>query len=1049
MLTARRFPPALDRLDAHPAVALLPVALLPVALLPVAALLVLTGWFAAPGPARGDDQQRSVLVEPFPHIPPTPAHLAGQTFRTLAGFRLELLAAEPLVTDPVAIAYDENGLAYVVEMSDYPYTHKSLDRAYEEQQSAPIGRVRILEDSDGDGRFDKSTVFADQLSWPTGIACWRGGVYVTATPDIWYFKDTDGDRRADVRRKVFTGFRKFNVQAVINNLQWGLDHRIYGAGSSNGGQVRLGEQPDAPPIAMGANDFAIDPTTDRFELLSGGARFGNTFDDWGNRFLCNIRNPLQHVVLPRHYLLRNPLLAVSAAISDVAESGDTVPVYSISPPEPWRVARAKRWVVESGRAYPKSETVAKGFFTSTSGVTIYRGAAYPPEYHGTMFVGEVASNLIHHQVLRPAGVTFASRRSHESQEFVASTDIWFRPVNFVNAPDGTLHVLDMYRETIEHPWSIPDDIKAGLDLESGRDRGRIYRLAPGKYADGFQPPRQPALGSATIQQLVAELENPNSWWRETSQRLIYERQNQEAVAPLRALLTTSARPLARLHALWSLSGLGSLADADLLMALGDAVPGVREHAVRLSESRLANSPSLRQRVLALASDEAIRVRFQVAFSLGTLLADTTDREQLAEQAVQALAAIALRDGEDPWLRAAVLSSAANIAEPLLRALLADEAQRPPDTFVAALARTIGAGGDTGAIERTLERISLLRSTPREGVMTMVLVGLGEGRKQARGSLAQLAETTARGRELIARTIEEASRVALDAARPIEDRLRATQLLRFARFAQVETPLLALLEPRQPNSLQLRAVQALGEFDEPRIAERLLAVFPNLTPPARAEVVQTLLSRPKWIEPLLVAVEQGVLVPGQIPPNRRALLLNHAQASIKETANRLFGQDAPGPRAAVIAEYQQSLRLAGDARRGEPIFRRECLACHRWGDVGHAVGPNLNTIQRRTAEEVLIHVLDPNREVAPNFLEYVVTTEEGRVTTGIVAEETATSLTIRRAENQQETILRKDISSISSSGKSLMPEGLEKKVSPQEMADLLTFLLAPTPAAEAK
>src|SRR4051812_31458160 len=243
----------------------------------------------------------------FPRTPATPPEQASATMHVLHGFRMELLAAEPLVTDPVAIAYDEDGRAYVCEMNDYPYTDKAQHKPNQSNPTdKPIGKIRLLIDTNGDGKFDKSTVFADGLSWPTGVACWKGGIFVAATPDLWYFKDTDGDGVADVRIKVFTGFKKLNVQAVMNNLVWGLDNRIYGAGGTNGGELRrAGPKPLHRARADGTltirhADFAFDPNdpAGTFALLSGGARFGNTFDDWGNRFLRNIRNPAQHVVLP-------------------------------------------------------------------------------------------------------------------------------------------------------------------------------------------------------------------------------------------------------------------------------------------------------------------------------------------------------------------------------------------------------------------------------------------------------------------------------------------------------------------------------------------------------------------------------------------------------------------------------------------------------------------------------------------------------------------------------------------------------------------------------
>lgn len=468
----------------------------------------------------------------IPSPAPITARDAAKTFRVLDSFRMDLLAAEPFVASPVAMAYDENGRAYVCEMRDYPYTDKAHhQRNQENPTDEPIGTVRLLEDADGDGVFDKSTVFAESLSWPTGVACWKGGVFVAATPDIWYLKDTDGNGKADLRRNVFTGFRKLNVQSVMNNLVWGLDNRIHGAGGSNGGQIRPGDKPNAKPLAMARNDFRFDPVTEEFELLSGGARFGGAFDDWGHRFLCDIRNPAQHVVLPQRYLARNPYLATRSSLHDMAESGDQLPVHRVSPPEPWRVLRAKRWAGERDIVMPRSELVGAGVVTSSSGITSYRGAAYPAKYRGNVFVCEVAGNLLYRLHLTPHGPTFKAARVDGQAEMVASTDNWFRPVNLVNAPDGTLHIVDMYRENIEHPWSIPDDIHASVDLESGREKGRLWRLTP----PNFKPQKPPRLGGATTVELVATLENPNSWWRETAQRLLFERQDPSAVSALRRM----------------------------------------------------------------------------------------------------------------------------------------------------------------------------------------------------------------------------------------------------------------------------------------------------------------------------------------------------------------------------------------------------------------------------------------------------------------------------------------------------------------------------------
>ncbi|MAD79729.1 MAG: dehydrogenase [Planctomycetaceae bacterium] len=997
-----------------------------------------TSAVCADEPKRTDNETSPGTSNNLTRVPPTDSVAAAETIQLQDGFRAELIAAEPLVTDPIAMQYDENGLAYVVEMNDYPYSDKSHDQAWQNQTSEPIGRVRVLEDLDGDGMFDKSTVFADKLSWPSGVALWKGGVYVAATPDVWYFKDTNGDHRADIRRKVFTGFRKYNVQAVMNNFQWGLDHRIYAAGSSNGGMVEstANDENASKPIRLGRNDFRFDPRAERFEAISGGARFGHAQDDWGNRFLCNIRNPVQHVVLPARYLRRNPFLPVVSSINDVAKSGDTIAVYPISPAEPWRVINARRQAANTATKPPYDSTVAKGYVTSSSGVTIYRGAAYPKEFHGNAFIGEVAGNLVMRYRLLPSGVSFEGMRAHDKVEFLASTDNWFRPVNFVNAPDGTLHLLDMYRETIEHPWSMPDDLKAHVDLTSGRDRGRIYRLVPPKYGLGFKQPLPPRMGSASTVDLVAELENPNSWWRETSHRLIFERQDRAAETPLRKLLRDSQFPVARLHALWSLNGLEVLSDDDLKVAMDDPDPHVREHAVRLAEPRLSDAPELLRTVLAAASDDSIRVRFQAAMTLG---------EVGTEEATSALAAIARRDAANLWSRTAVLSSLSESEVPFLLNVLADTnfaAGEPGREMIGQLAFGVGARNNADEVNSVLTALARRHDGTRSASDMAVMKNLGAGLKRARRDLHQLAaDKTTPGGRLVAEILDDALSIALAPSGDLSSRLLAIDLLGYGSFDSVQATLVELLDARQPAEIQSAAIHSITGFANKEVADILLDKHAALTPNVQAELVGRLLMRRDWLLAVFDAIEKRIVPASRVSSARRAIYMKSSDPAIRERAVRLFSRDLPGPRKEVIAKYQQALSLRADRLRGERAFKRECINCHRLGDQGHEVGPNLATIQNRSPAQLLVNLLDPNREVSPNFLEYIVATLDGRIITGIIASETPTSITLRQAEGKQQTILRSDIEEFRSSGKSLMAEGLEKKVTPQEMADLIAYLLS--------
>ena len=975
----------------------------------------------------GDDGSAA----PLPRIAPLEPTAAGKSFQVKDGFTLQLIAAEPRTTDPVAGAYDEQGRLFVVEMNDYPYTDKSTDKPNVERTGdLPIGKVRLLIDTDDDGIFDQSTIFARDLSWPTGIAVFDGGVFVAATPDLWYLKDTDGDNVCDVRTKVFSGFRKFNVQAVVNNLIWGMDHKIYGAGGSNGGAISSPIDPQLGPVSMSRHDFRFDPFHPRFELLSGSARFGNTFDDWGHRFICNIRNPIQHVLLPQNYLARNPFLPVNSALNDVATAGDQIRVYRSSPPEPWRVVNADRLTLQGDPRMPRSEKNAAGFMTSACGVTVYRGDAYPHEFRQQIFLAEPSGNLVHRQKLTPQGVTFVSARIDEESEFVSSTDNWFRPVNFVPAPDGTLHLLDMYRETIEHPWSMPDDLKAMLDLENGRDRGRIYRIAP----PDFQRRPTPKLANATIKELVVLLEHPNVWHRETAHRLIFERQDKSAVEDLRQLRDTTNSPLARLHVLWSLQGLKQLSTEDLLAALRDSAPEVREHGVRLAEEFLQseNSPEIRQEIFRLADDEAPNVRFQVAFTLGSI----KDPRQ-----GELLEAIARQDSDDPWISIAVMSSAVDLAPQLLQSLLQNISFGTDPhrlTLLKQLAQVTGTRNQPREVQATGERLAEFPSGAATSQLA-ILLALDEGLRR-KGSRIDLAwKDVPVATEMLGRHLAISRQTVLNPDLAVSDRVAALRVLSCQPLTAIQDPLFSLLDLKQPQELQVAAIRTLSGYHDENLASRLLEVFPRVTPPVQYEIIEALANHSSRLPALLDAVAAGQIAAAQITPIRKTLLLNHADEAIRGRARTLIGQDRVTPRQQVIQDYRVALEMPGQGSRGSKVFLRDCATCHKWGDQGHDVGPNLATIRHRRGEEILVGILDPNREVGPNFMQYAVALDDGRVLGAMIAEESAVSVTLKRPDNKQDVVLRQNITEISGTGLSLMPEGLEKKVTPQEMADLLAFL----------
>ncbi|MCH9776162.1 MAG: HEAT repeat domain-containing protein [Planctomycetes bacterium] len=969
------------------------------------------------------------LSKRLKRVPATPPEDSLKGFRLEHGFGLELVAAEPTVMDPVDACFDENGQMYVAEMRGYPYLPEQRPDYIPGPVRKNAGVIRLLQDTNGDGSMDQSFVFADTITWPTSVCCYDGGVYVIAPPNIYYFKDTDGDHKADIRETVFTGLPTKNVQGLANNLKWSLDNHIYFAGGTNGGSIL---KDGKVVIPSGRRDLKLNPKTRELEAISGGSQFGHSMDDWGNRFVCSNSNHIQHVVYPSRYIKRNAYLAVPGVLRTAARRGAAAPVFRRSPPEPYRVIRTARRVADPAfrKRLSPTEQVATGFFTSATGVTIYRGGAYPLEFQGNAIIGDVGGNLIHRKTMEQKGATHVATRADENTEFITSKDNWFRPVNFVNAPDGTLWVLDMYRETIEHPFSIPEDIKRHLDLESGYDRGRIYRLV---HPQGTKF-KVLKLGKMPIDRLVLQLESPNSWNRETAQRLIWERQDKSAMEPLVNLLQTSKQPLGRLHALWALDGLNALNAELLLKALKDREPGVREHAIRLSEKYSQKNPELSQAVLKLTADPDYRVQLQLAFSLGEFEKDA---------AIAGLTKLVDSRNFDRDLQVAVLTSSADIAGPLAVNFLRESKGKlsgSKRSLVIELLRIAGAKKDTNDSIAVLgyvsdDSISLVQKQ-------LVLGALGEGlgrRGASLGTLLNDSKLDSKMKQRFDKTIADAVQIVEDEDKSLAERVAAIRLLGFMDYGVAGDVLAEVLNPRSAPEIQLAAVEALSRMGHKDVSSALLTNWSGFSPAVRTDVIDALLGSSGRIDSLLNAIKQKKVKLNEIARDKKDLLTNHPNHAIRKRARKVLGNEVNKDRAKIVLAYQASLELKGEIERGKKIYMKNCSGCHKIGNQGHNVGPDLATTKNKSNSDLLIAILDPSREAQANYNTYTVVTDQGKLFTGIIAAETATSYTIRRAEGKQDVILRNNIDTLLSNGVSLMPNGLEKEVNPQQMADLLAFI----------
>lgn len=966
---------------------------------------------------HSDDMLKAILKP----VPAKPFDEFLKSFETVGGFEVQPVAREPLVYDPIAAAFDENGQLYVCEMRDYPYKPAAGKK--------PLGAVRLLKDVDGDGTFDESHVFAENLLWAGGVAPWRGGVFVAAPPDIWFLKDTDGDHHADVRRQVFTGFGTQNQQAMLNNLTMGLDHKIYGSTAANGGKIRCVELPaggkpaNRPEFDVNGRDFCFDPETGAFEAITGTMQFGNCFDDWGNRFLCSESQPLLHAVLPQRYLVRNPYLPVPYALQNIVPG--PVPIFRTSPVERWRILRSSRRIAHGERP-ATAAGASHHVIDAAAGVTVYRGGTYPAEYYGNVFVSDAQNNLIHRRTLTPDGVTFKSDRADANTEFVRSPDHWFRPVNLINAPDGTLYVLDMSREILE-TIHVPSDVAKFLNFTSGRQHGRIYRLAP----SGFLYSGPPRLGDATTDELVAALESPHGWWRDTAHRLLYERQDSSAISPLRQLFSSSRLPQARLHVLWSLAGLRALTVDDLTRALGDEHAAVRAHALRLAETRLDDSPALRDKMIAQTDDPHPRIRFQAAFSLG---------ESRDSRAVKSLAKLARASSSDPWIRTAILSSANRLASDLLTELLLDEpfaATADGRQFITQLIFIVGARNQTSEVLQLLEQLA--RYGPRPELSSQqFLVELGRGLKQSGARLESESGMPIAAAAYLRDSLQNARTTARDETSDVELRQNAIELLSFVTFTESRETLIDLLDVRQPAAVQIAAVRALADHADSGVGTLLLDHWPEYAPDVRGAVTSALLGRAERTRQFLEAALAGNVSLAYLDTTQRSLLIEHPDSAVQSLAKKIFASTT-GSRDEVISSYAAKMDIDADNRRGEAVFRRECMVCHKIGDIGREVGPDLTSAASRDSDALLVHVLDPNRNVLPNYENYLCIDSDGRVTTGMLTAQTATSITLVRQENETTTILRTNIDELTNTGKSLMPEGFEQNITGEEMADLIAFL----------
>ncbi|MBO0698191.1 MAG: neutral/alkaline non-lysosomal ceramidase N-terminal domain-containing protein [Zavarzinella sp.] len=917
--------------------------------------------------------------------------------KTKPDLAVELVAAEPLLNSPVAIDFGPDGKLWVCEMIDYPQGKAG--------KFEPGGRIRVLESSRGDGRFDKATTFLDNLPFPTGVTVWRKGVLICAAPDILYAEDTDGDGKADVVKKLFSGFGTHNYQARVNSLTYGLDGWVYGSCGLFGGEIKSF---NGKTYHLGNRDFRIKPDTGELEPVTGTTQQGRVRDDWGNWFGCDNSTLIRHYVLDDHYLKRNPHVVYPNASVNIA--ADPIPnrLYPLK-------VDAQRFALSGP---PNAVTAA-------CGLGIYRDNLLGEQYRGDAFTCEPVNLCVHRLKLTPKGSTFEAKRPADEQqsEFLASTDNWFRPVQAVTGPDGCLWIVDMYRFVIEHPRWIPPQDAAKLDLRAGQGMGRIYRVRPKNSLAPMPLPEQ--LDKLTTRELFGFLNHPNGWQRDMAMQML-EWTPQPMPAPTSEWLAKNRQmPETRVGAMACLNAIGQLPSALIEQSISDPHPGVRRWATRFAERLLQSDAKIGPAIAARADDPDAQVRLQVAYSLGAW-----DDPKAAE----VLGRMAVKHADDPYLIAAVLSSLTekNLTRVLATVLKEAGDTGPPPAFITQLMRMAAATKN----DKAQAELLAAATTPKAGKFA---------RWQFEAIAGYYDRPTTVSPELTNRIAEmrtAAARVVADSEAAEADRLAALSLVgRGSELTGADWTIFdELLSATSTPALRSAAVAQLGRLKGEAAPRLLMQGWKGHPPTTRTQILDVLLGRKDGPAAILSAVETKSIVPGEIDAARRQRLFTHADPTIRERAAKVFDGAANPDRAKVLKEYAD-VTANGDTTRGKAVFTRVCAGCHKLSGVGVQVGPDLAALANRTPAYLMQEILDPNRNLDSRFVEYQAVTKAGRTVTGILAGETATTIILRGQERKEENLLRSDIEELRGSGKSLMPEGIEKDVSKKDMADLLAFLTA--------
>jgi putative membrane-bound dehydrogenase-like protein len=979
----------------------------------IVAFLVLAQIASAQEPAK------DVFIPRRQDVMPGPALSPAEAIKKMVvpeGFKVELVAAEPDVVNPVAMTFDERGRVWITESFEYPRREPGPGR----------DRVKTLEDTDGDGTLDKVTIFAEGLNIPSGIAVGYGGVWVANSPDILFMQDTDGDGKADKQEVVVTGFGRDDTHELPNSLTWGPDGWLYGLnGVFNPSKIVHQGKTHNFTCAM----FRIHPRTRAFEVFCEGTSnpWGIAIDKEGSFFVsaCVIDH-LWHLVETGYY----------------HRQGGPYPPYT--------------WKIESIVKH-------KHQLAAYCGIHYYDSDAYPPQYREKLYMGNVHGNCINSDRLERDGSTY---RGLPEPDFLKANDAWFMPVVQKTGPDGCLWILDWYDRY--HCYQDANRDPAGID----RGHGRLYRV---RYQD---TPRAPKfdLSKETDEQLIERLKSPNGFFRDIAQRLLAERANPETLVRLEEATFQSGWTLKqRLGALWARLSAAPLNSSYALKLLQSqeselhawGLRGIR-HALNSNVSEDVQREVRQQ--MRLGADPAVKL--QLAITVAKSPAFEPDEK------VTQLLYLAERMGQDSHLQRIIWAN----LQPLLKdqgaAIAAYFGSAPlanPAAFDELLPRIVDRllSGEVTERGEAIQLIQALAATKNCTPVALDACWLMVSRRVQSGEIrasekplvrqqlepelnAQLAASdTTPARRLRVATLmtnlgipagaELCRNAALDRKNPVDVRMAAAEALIFGRDEQSLTIAGQLLTNREELlGLQQQVVAALGRSTDEQVIPLLIDSLGRDPTEVHPVAIDVLTERDAGRQALILGVNQKRIDPLKLNVNQIAKLVNAKDAKLAESARAIWGTvrtDRNPQREQVVAQMRELLKKnSGDPHKGSVAFHKLCGQCHKIHGQGQDVGPDITVNGRASIDQLLSNVFDPSLVIGKIYQAYTVVTTDGRTLTGLLVEDNPQRVVLKVQGGKIETIARKDIDEIALSKLSLMPEGVEKQLSPEELRDLLAFLV---------